>query len=48
MPTYNVKVIYEFELEAKDEIHAEERAYERMEDCNPRVDIEELEEIKED
>jgi len=43
MPTYNVKVIYEFNLEAKDDCHAEERAYERMEDCTPRVDIEEVE-----
>ena len=42
MPTYKVKIIYEFELDADDDTQAEERAYERMEDCNQAVDIKEV------
>jgi len=43
MPRFNVKIIYEFEIEAKDDCHAEEKAYERMEDYVPDIEIEEIE-----
>jgi hypothetical protein len=43
MKKYRVKVIYEMSVEAKHEQEAEERAYERMEDMNPKVEVDEEE-----
>jgi len=42
MPTYNVKVIYEAEIVANDEMHAEEKIYELMEVIIPGVEVEEV------
>jgi len=42
MPTYNVKVIYEAEIVAEDDCHAEEKDYELMEVIIPTVEVEEV------
>jgi len=39
---YDITITYSFRVEAKHEQEAEERAYELMEDCTPKVDVYEV------
>jgi len=48
MPKYDVTITYRFTVDAKHEQEAEERAYELMEDCQPNVEVDEIESDEED
>jgi len=39
---YDVTITYSFTVDAKYEEEAEEKAFELMEDCIPRVDVDEV------
>jgi len=48
MPKYDVTITYSFTIDAKHEQEAEEMAYEHMEDCQPNVEVGEIESDEED
>jgi len=44
MPKYEVTITYSFTVDAKYEEDAETKAFELMEDCQPRIEVSELDE----